>query len=128
MRFPDAGSIGLARTGHGGARRGSNSPVISALFCLLFLWCAGCAAPRLVEYLPSVQGTATQADVKRDIGPPLRVFPPDKSGDIWIYRELTYSHNPPFGVASCVEYVLTFNRKQILQEWTVKEWPPLSCR
>jgi len=98
----------------------------SAILFILLL--AGCAGPRLVEYLPSVQGVATQADVKRDIGPPLKIFPPDKSGDIWVYRELNYSHNPPFGVSSCVEYVLTFDRKQVLQEWTVKEWPPQSCR
>ena len=102
-------------------------PSRRSVILLIFLL-AGCAGPRLVEYLPSVQGVATQADVKRNIGPPLRIFPPDKSGDIWIYRELNYSHNPPFGVSSCVEYVLTFDRKQVLQERTVKEWPPQSCR
>lgn len=126
MRQPDASGYVALRTRTNPVQVFSLPSRCSAILLILLL--AGCTGPRLVEYLPSAQGLATQEEVQRDMGPPLRIFPPDKSGEIWIYRELNYSHNPPFGVSTCVEYVLTFDRKQTLQEWTVKEWPPQSCR
>jgi outer membrane protein assembly factor BamE (lipoprotein component of BamABCDE complex) len=91
------------------------------------LMAAGCGTPMLLNYLQEGQDRVTQEQVRKDLGEPVAIFPDEGGQSRWIYRHLVYSQNPPFGVSSCVEYNLIFDKDRILRRWTIREWPPTGC-
>lgn len=101
--------------------------LLRAAFCAAFLMAAGCATPMLLNYLQEGQDRVTQEQVRKDLGEPVAIFPDEGGQSRWIYRHLVYSQNPPFGVSSCVEYNLIFDKDRILRRWTIREWPPTGC-
>ena len=98
-----------------------------AVFCLVLSMAGGCATPMLLTYLEEGRDRVTQEQVRQDLGEPVATFPDEAGQSRWIYRHLVYSQNPPFGVSSCVEYNLIFDRERILRRWTIREWPPTGC-
>lgn len=101
--------------------------ILRLVLLLSLTTASGCATPMLMNYLQQAQDRATQDEVRRELGEPVATFPDEDGRSRWIYRHLVYSQSPPFGVSSCVEYNLIFDREQVLRQWIAREWPPHGC-
>lgn len=87
---------------------------------------AGCTVfvPKETLYLESAQDRATQDEVRRKLGAPKFTATTAAGDPVWVYQvywQDTTSQNS-WGAPGtwCDEYVLTFNRKGILRNWTHK--------
>jgi len=87
---------------------------------------AGCTVfvPKETLYLESAQDRATQDEVRQKLGAPKVTASTAADEPIWVYQiywQDTTSQNS-WGAPGtwCDEYVLTFDRKGILRNWTHK--------
>lgn len=110
----------------------------STLFAAL-LAMAGCSlfTPKETLYLQSAQDRATQGDVQQNLGSPRQVSTMPTGESKWVYevREVEPGAQNSWASAGswCDEYVLTFDSKNILRNWTHKSFfhggenMPASC-
>lgn len=82
---------------------------------------AGCL-PSQWEYLGQANGHATQEEVKERLGDPRQTKTLPDQTQVWTYRYEVSSfpgrRGDMRGGAPCIDYVLTFNSKNILTYWT----------
>lgn len=100
---------------------------------------AGCAlfVPKETRYLQSVQGQATQEQVREHLGAPRSITVSQTGETIWVYevRELEPGAQNTWAAAGswCDEYALTFDKNGVLLGWTHKSFfhggenMPASC-
>jgi len=88
----------------------------------LLLVVSGCAVFEAKEtrYLRSVQGQATQAEIRQHMGPPWRTASTPVGEVQWVYE--VREEDPGSRWTStglwCDEYVLTFDSHAVLRRWT----------
>ncbi|TAJ24977.1 MAG: hypothetical protein EPO64_08760 [Nitrospirae bacterium] len=75
------------------------------------------------DYLNEATGRVTQKDVKERFGAPLRTKALENEGSLWVYRyevrsSLVGMRGDMVGGAPCIEYLLTFDGKNVLTYWT----------
>lgn len=100
---------------------------------------SGCAVLEVKEtqYLKSVEGKASQAEVRKELGAPRVTTETPDGGSTWVYevRQLEPgSQNSWASTGSwCDEYTLTFDKAGVLRQWTHHsylhggETQPISC-
>ncbi len=79
--------------------------------------------PSQWEYLDEATGRATQKDVKERFGAPLRTKALEHEGSLWVYRyevrsSLVGMRGDMVGGSPCIEYLLTFDGRNVLVYWT----------
>jgi len=97
--------------------------LLPVLLLSLLVPIQGCSLfiPKETLYLRSAQDRATQEEIKQELGSPL--FASAQAGEtVWVYQvreEQSGSRMTAPGLW-CDEYVLTFDDKGVLQQWTHK--------
>lgn len=92
-----------------------------AVIASLTLSLAACM-PSQYEYLGQANGHATQEEVKERLGEPHQTKTLQDQTQVWTYRYEVSSfpgiRGDMRGGAPCMDYILRFDRKQVLNYWT----------
>ncbi len=87
---------------------------------------AGCSLcwDKEARFLHSAEGRATQEEVTQELGPPVMTKTTASGYDIWVYQVRTQQPGSRINAPGtwCDEYVLTFNTRHILRDWTHREY------
>ncbi|MFM8551810.1 MAG: hypothetical protein ACKOCD_05760 [Nitrospiraceae bacterium] len=83
----------------------------------------GACLPSQWEYLGRANGQATQDEVKQQLGEPHDIKTLADQTQAWTYRYEGQSSFPGVrgdmrGGAPCIDYILRFDSKQVLNYWT----------
>ncbi|MBM4122304.1 MAG: hypothetical protein FJ249_06905 [Nitrospira sp.] len=102
------------------------SLVQSLLFGSLVITVLGCSLliPKETLYLRSAQDQATQDEVQQQLGKPNLVSSTQAGEAVWVYQireEEPGSRWTSIGMR-CDEYVLTFDRQNVLRRWTYRTY------
>lgn len=92
-----------------------------AVIASLILSLAACM-PSQYEYLGQANGHATQEEIKDRLGEPFQTKTLSDQTQVWTYRYEVNSfpgiRGDMRGGAPCMDYILRFDSKQILNYWT----------
>jgi hypothetical protein len=75
------------------------------------------------KFLCRAQDHATQTDVKQRLGEPVATTPGPDGQTVWVYQLRTLQAGSRINAPGtwCEEYVLTFDRQNVLRSWTEKK-------
>jgi hypothetical protein len=95
----------------------------SVAFLTLFVGCT-LFLPKETRYLQAATDHATSAEVKQELGAPMLTSAAATGERIWVYQ--ARQEDPGYGWTSkglwCDEYVLTFDRADVLRRWVHKSY------
>ena len=92
----------------------------------LFIVAAGCTLfiPKETLYLKSAADRATQEDVRKNLGQPSLTDSNPAGEAVWVYEVYEQEAGSQQSWAAygswCDEYVLTFDKRGVLRQWTHK--------
>lgn len=102
------------------------SKLITIYHLLFTLAVAGCAwfEDKEARFLHSAEGRSTQEEVQQELGPPVMTKTTASGHAIWVYQIRTQQPGSRMNAPGtwCDEYVLTFDTRHILKDWTHREY------
>jgi hypothetical protein len=90
----------------------------------LVLSACGSLQSKEASYLESALGQATQGEVRQQLGEPTSTRSSETGGSVWIYERREQQPGNRYTAPGmwCEQYVLNFDERSILRDWTRKEY------